>query len=129
MAPEHAKSTLYYDGSCPLCRAEIGYYSRTDEAGGLCFVDVSQAEAAAPEGLTQREAMQRFHVRASDGRVLSGAEAFVEVWRRAAAMALGGALGVAAGRIGGAGTGLPAVSSGAAVHLPQRRALPATQGG
>ena len=26
--------------------------------------------------------MKRFHVRASDGRVLSGAAAFVEVWTR-----------------------------------------------
>ncbi|BAM90783.1 hypothetical protein S58_48040 [Bradyrhizobium oligotrophicum S58] len=73
---------MYYDGSCPLCRAEIGYYRRTDEAGALCFVDVSTADAAAPDGMTQREAMQRFHVRAGDGRVLSGAAAFVEVWRR-----------------------------------------------
>ncbi|GLH82435.1 thiol-disulfide oxidoreductase [Bradyrhizobium sp. SSBR45G] len=81
MAPEQAQSTVYYDGSCPLCRAEIGYYRRTDEAGALCFVDVSTADAAPPDGLTQQEAMQRFHVRAGDGRVLSGAAAFVEVWR------------------------------------------------
>ena len=67
MEPERATSTVYYDGSCPLCRAEIGYYSRTDQDGALCFVDVSAAGAAPPEG---------------DGRLLSGAEAFVEVWRR-----------------------------------------------
>jgi predicted DCC family thiol-disulfide oxidoreductase YuxK len=77
-----AKSTVYYDGSCPLCRAEIGYYRRTDDAGALCFVDVSTAAAAPPEGMTQLQAMQRFHVRAGDGRVLSGAAAFIEVWRR-----------------------------------------------
>ncbi|MDU6494072.1 DUF393 domain-containing protein [Bradyrhizobium sp.] len=82
MEPERATSTVYYDGSCPLCRAEIGYYSRTDQDGALCFVDVSAAGAAPPEGLTQSEAMARFHVRAGDGRLLSGAEAFVEVWRR-----------------------------------------------
>ena len=68
MEPERATSTVYYDGSCPLCRAEIGYYSRTDQDGALCFVDVSAAGAAPPEGLTQREAMARFHVRAGDGR-------------------------------------------------------------
>ncbi|MGJ5177191.1 thiol-disulfide oxidoreductase DCC family protein [Bradyrhizobium oligotrophicum] len=77
-----AKSTVYYDGSCPLCRAEIGYYGRTDQSGALCFVDVSKAGAEAPEGLSPRQAMARFHVRASDGRLLSGAAAFVEVWRR-----------------------------------------------
>ncbi|MGJ5204547.1 thiol-disulfide oxidoreductase DCC family protein [Bradyrhizobium sp. HKCCYLR20261] len=82
MAPEPAQSTVYFDGSCPLCRAEIGYYSRTDQAGALCFVDVSKRGAETPEGLTQGQAMARFHVRAADGRLLSGAAAFVEVWRR-----------------------------------------------
>ena len=33
-----------------------------------------------PEGVTQERAMKRFHVRSSDGRVLSGAAAFVEIW-------------------------------------------------
>lgn len=82
MAPEPSTSTVYFDGSCPLCRAEIGYYRRTDQDGALCFVDVSEAGAAVPDGLTQQRAMDRFHVRAGDGRVLSGAAAFVEVWSR-----------------------------------------------
>jgi predicted DCC family thiol-disulfide oxidoreductase YuxK len=79
---EQSKSTVYFDGSCPLCRAEIGYYRGQDQAGAICFVDVSEAEAAIPDGMTQQQAMQRFHVRAGDGRVLSGAAAFVEVWTR-----------------------------------------------
>ena len=51
------------------------------------------------QGLTQQQAMERFHVRAGDGRVLSGAAAFVEVWSclpgwrwAARAVALPGAL-------------------------------------
>jgi len=80
--PEIAKSTVYFDGSCPLCQAEIGYYRSNDQAGALCFVDVSETGAFPPEGVTQKQAMLRFHVRASDGRVLSGAAAFVEVWTR-----------------------------------------------
>lgn len=82
MVSEVRKSTVFFDGSCPLCRAEIGYYHRQDQAGALCFVDVSDPGAVTPEGITQRRAMDRFHVRASDGSVLSGAAAFVEVWTR-----------------------------------------------
>jgi len=77
-----AKSTVYFDGSCALCRTEIGYYRREDQYSSLCFVDISEADAALPEGTTKRRAMQRFHVRASDGKILSGAAAFVEVWAR-----------------------------------------------
>ena len=73
---------MYFDGSCSLCRAEIGYCRRKDQERALCFVDISETGAVPPEGITQERAMKRFHVRASDGRVLSGAAAFVEVWTR-----------------------------------------------
>lgn len=82
MEPELAKSTLYFDGSCPLCRAEIGYYQAKDRAGSLCFVDVSEPSAKGPEGMTRERAMERFHVRAPNGQILSGAAAFVAVWAR-----------------------------------------------
>jgi len=80
--PALSKSTVYFDGSCPLCRAEIGYYRREDQGRALCFVDVSETAAVPPDGITRERAMQRLHVRARDGRVLSGAAAFVEVWAR-----------------------------------------------
>jgi predicted DCC family thiol-disulfide oxidoreductase YuxK len=82
MGSEPPQSTLYFDGSCSLCRAEIGYYRRQDQDGALCFVDISESGAIPPEGVTQERAMRRFHVRASDGHVLSGAAAFAEVWTR-----------------------------------------------
>ncbi len=80
VATEFGKSIVYYDGSCPLCRTEIGYYRRLDQADGICFVDVADSAAAPPAGVTRKQALQRFHVRAGDGRMLSGAAAFVEVW-------------------------------------------------
>ena len=73
--------TVFFDGFCPLCRAEIGYYRRKDQAGALCFVDVPEAGAVTPEGITQQRAMERFHVRARDGCVFLGAAAFVEATR------------------------------------------------
>jgi len=82
MEAEPSKSTVYFDGSCPLCRAEIDHYRRNDASGALCFIDISKPDASIPAGLTQRRAMQRFHVRAGNGELLSGAAAFVEVWAR-----------------------------------------------
>ena len=71
---------VFYDGSCPLCTAEIGLYRKQDAAGALTLVDVSQV-AELPQGLTQAAAMARFHVVTPQGRLLSGAAAFAEVWR------------------------------------------------
>jgi predicted DCC family thiol-disulfide oxidoreductase YuxK len=74
------RSTVYFDGSCALCRAEIGYYRRNDHAGALCFIDVSQTGAALPDGVSQWRAMERLHVRVENAQVLSGAAAFVALW-------------------------------------------------
>ncbi len=92
--------TVYFDRSCPLCQAEIGYYRRKDQAGALCLADISKTGAVTPEGITRQRAMEPFAVRASDRRVLSGAAAFVEVWTRLPQLALGGARRVAAGSVG-----------------------------
>jgi predicted DCC family thiol-disulfide oxidoreductase YuxK len=82
MVTKRSPSIVYFDGSCPLCRAEIGIYNRNDSDGALCFVDVSARSASIPAGLTRRGALERFHVRNEKGQLLSGAAAFVEVWDR-----------------------------------------------
>jgi len=82
VAAKPSRTTVYFDGSCPLCRAEIGHYRRCDQTDALRFVDVSDANSLLPAGLTQRRAMERFHVRNEAGELVSGAAAFVEVWAR-----------------------------------------------
>jgi len=72
--------TVYYDGSCPLCTAEIEYYATRSGGNRLNYVDVSDPEAELGPGLVQKEAMRRFHVRQPDGSVVSGADAFSLVW-------------------------------------------------
>jgi len=78
---EGARLTVYYDGGCPLCRAEISYYRRLDRAGRVAFVDLTGAGADTGEDLTCAAALARFHVRAADGQLTSGAAAFVRLWR------------------------------------------------
>ncbi|MDB5642104.1 MAG: hypothetical protein JWN07_1421 [Hyphomicrobiales bacterium] len=74
------QKTIYYDGSCPLCTLEIGHYRQQSGAESLCFIDISHDKSVTGPGLTQDAAMARFHVRARDGSLLSGAAAFVSVW-------------------------------------------------
>ena len=72
--------TVYYDGACPLCTAEIGHYETREGADQLCFLNIAEADAQPGDDLDRDAALKRFHVRKADGTLLSGAAAFIEIW-------------------------------------------------
>lgn len=79
-AKESPPLTVLYDGACPLCRREIGIYRGLQPNTPVCFADVSDAELPLPAGTTREQLLARFHVRARDGELLSGAQAFLTLW-------------------------------------------------
>lgn len=84
VAPEQAcdgRLQVYFDGSCPLCTFEITHYSRQVGSEQLSFVDVSGANPQTGADLEASEALSRFHVRLPGGQLVSGARAFVAIWR------------------------------------------------
>ena len=78
---EGKRLTVFYDGGCPLCRREIGYYRRLRGAERIEWLDVSTAEEQCfGPGLCRDAALARFHVRLPDGRLECGARGFAELW-------------------------------------------------
>ena len=75
--------TVYYDGACPLCRAEIGHYRRCEGAERLDFVDIAGDRSAVTlgPGLDCASARRRFHVRDADGRLFSALRPSARLWR------------------------------------------------
>ena len=92
--------TVYYDGTCPICGWEIDLYAKMRGAERIHWFDLTGADAAAlGPGLTPETAAGKFHVRDAGGRLVSGGQAFVEIWQRLPALRWAASLGrTAAGR-------------------------------
>lgn len=84
MTDPTAPITVCYNGSCPVCRAEIDHYrGQADPASGLAWLDAAaDPAAAARHGLAGDDPFRRLHAVTADGRVLAGMEAFAAVWDR-----------------------------------------------
>lgn len=72
--------TVFYDGSCALCSAEMGELARLDVGGDMHFVDCAAAgfddSAWRAEGHRQAAMMQALHVRDVLGDWHLGVDAF-----------------------------------------------------
>lgn len=76
--------TLYYDGQCPLCVAEIDFLQSRNAQGQLAFVDVTQTGfKAAGHNISCEAAMAQIHGRTADGQVLVGVPVFANAYRLA----------------------------------------------
>lgn len=76
--------TLYYDGRCRLCLAEIHFLTDRNRRGLLSFVDINDtgfAEAGHP--VSCAAAMAQMHGRLGNGQLLTGVPVFAEAYRRA----------------------------------------------
>jgi predicted DCC family thiol-disulfide oxidoreductase YuxK len=71
--------TVWYDGDCPLCSAEIGLMRRLDRRGAIAFVDLS-TPGVCP--IDRQAGLERLHAQPTGGPVVVGAAAFVAMWRQ-----------------------------------------------
>ena len=73
------KDILYYDGDCPLCRAEINklrYFTRDR----LILMNIHRLgpDEAAPD---KAVLLARLHLKTADGEWLTGIDANIRAWR------------------------------------------------
>ena len=71
--------TVWFDGACPLCSAEIGLMRRLDRKRRIAFVDVASDDASCP--IDRADLLARFHAQETGKPVVSGAAAFGAMWR------------------------------------------------
>jgi predicted DCC family thiol-disulfide oxidoreductase YuxK len=77
---DQPRVTVWFDGDCPLCRAEIALYQRLDEkAGRIAFLDLA-GERSCP--INRADMLARFHAQETGGPLISGAKAFAAMWKQ-----------------------------------------------
>lgn len=77
------RTTVFYDGGCPVCSREIAFYKDRRRANAIDWVDVATLapEVEVAPGLSACAALARFHVVTRDGRTHDGGRAFIALWR------------------------------------------------
>ena len=84
IVPNLQTFTLFYDGACPLCQAEILFLSKRNEAGLLNFVDINSALYDPQKiGITCEQALAAMYGQFADGTLINGIAVFPEAYRRA----------------------------------------------
>jgi predicted DCC family thiol-disulfide oxidoreductase YuxK len=83
MTPESSQTTIvFFDGGCPLCSREINHYRHLPARSEILWIDVTrEAARLTAYGLNAEDAMRAFHVLDRGGRMVTGARAFLTLWR------------------------------------------------
>src|SRR6185436_10478394 len=78
-------TAMYYNGECPVCSAEMNHYAAlcASSQKSLQFIDaMRRPEDFAPWRLHREHFERRVYLKDSNGRILSGLPALVELWSR-----------------------------------------------
>ena len=76
--------TLFYDGACPLCQAEILFLQSRNQADLLYFVDINSAQYDPKKiGVSCEEALASMYGQIEGEPPMNGVAVFGEAYRRA----------------------------------------------
>jgi|TARA_B100001063_G_scaffold179294_1_gene168362 predicted DCC family thiol-disulfide oxidoreductase YuxK len=71
---------VYFNNSCKICKAEIDLYKK-EKIDEINWIDITNNHNALIETKkSNKELLRRLHVE-KDGKIFSGAEAFLLVWK------------------------------------------------
>ena len=72
---------VFFNNSCSICRFEINHYKKISD-NNLEWIDITNNnDALKITSKTQEELLRRLHV-IDNGRVISGAKAFIIIWSK-----------------------------------------------
>lgn len=80
--PQATELQIFFDGGCKVCAWEVKKYLSADTDGRLGTIDINAPEFQAEKyGLDREQVRKYFHVFTSEGKILTGVDAFIEIWK------------------------------------------------
>ncbi|MFT6327010.1 MAG: putative DCC family thiol-disulfide oxidoreductase YuxK [Crocinitomicaceae bacterium] len=77
------KPTIFYDGSCGLCKREIAHYQKLDKLGLIEWINIISAQDELKDnGIRFVDAMAIIHGLNERGEVVRGVDNFMMIWRK-----------------------------------------------
>ena len=84
MSQQLQKLSLFYDGACPLCQAEILFLSGRNQNQLLEFIDIHSAKYDPLKvGVSCEEALAAMYGQYADGTLINGVAVFPAAYQRA----------------------------------------------
>ncbi len=75
--------SVFYDGLCVVCSAEINQYKKMRGAENIRFIDITEAGFdAKKEKLDPRKINVELHAKDAKGKLHIGVDAFILIWAR-----------------------------------------------
>lgn len=79
---ENKYLTVFYDGLCKVCSAEINHYKTKDRQKKVQWIDISNPSFQAQDyNLDPKKIHIEMHAIKSDGTLAIGVDAFLEIWK------------------------------------------------
>tara|TARA_B110000046_G_C13025309_1_gene413650 strand:+ start:1986 stop:2384 length:399 start_codon:yes stop_codon:yes gene_type:complete len=73
--------TIFYDGGCPLCAAEMRHLNSLNSAGKIAFEDIYAADFGSRfPSIDQTEADRILHGQLADGELIFGLDVTYQAW-------------------------------------------------
>ena len=73
--------TIFYDGGCPLCAAEMRHLARRDGARKIAYEDIYAADFSARFPQIDQQAADRIlHGQLADGQLIFGLDVTYQAW-------------------------------------------------
>lgn len=79
--PNKVALTLFYDGKCPFCLAEINKLKQLDQQHKINFIDIFSNQFSEYNQITTTQALSKLHGITANNQIITALDVAVKAWQ------------------------------------------------